>query len=89
MIEITGKLTCPQGKIAIVVAQFNEMVTQQLAQGAKEFLLKLGMTEENIVLVRVPGAFELPFILRRLMQTDKFSGMIALGGSYSGTNGAL
>ncbi|MBI5403821.1 MAG: 6,7-dimethyl-8-ribityllumazine synthase [Ignavibacteriae bacterium] len=69
-------------KIGIVVSKFNEVVTSNLLNGAKEALRQQGLPEKNIKVFYAPGAFEIPLILKKLCKKkgkDRFSGLIALG----------
>ena len=66
-------------KIAIVTAEFNEFITSRLLDGAHKTLLKHGVKDDNIDLVYVPGAFELPLTAKTLAETDKYDSVITLG----------
>ena len=66
-------------KVGIVVADWNADITHQLLDGAKKTLIKSGIKEEDITVVHVPGAFELPMGAKMLMQSDKIEGTICLG----------
>lgn len=66
-------------KIAIVTAEFNDFITDRLLDGAHKTLLKHGVKDENIDLVYVPGAFELPLIAKTLAETKKYNSVITLG----------
>lgn len=71
-------------KIGIVVADFNEIVTSRLLDGALTGLQQSGIKEENITIIHVPGAFELPRAANRLMMTGQVDGIIALGAVIRG-----
>lgn len=66
-------------KIAIVTAEFNDFITSRLLDGAHKTLLKHGVADDNIDLVYVPGAFELPLTAKTLAETDKYDSVITLG----------
>lgn len=66
-------------KIAIVTAEFNDFITDRLLDGAHKTLLKHGVKDENIDLVYVPGAFELPLTAKTLAETKKYGSVITLG----------
>jgi len=66
-------------KFAIVVARFNEFVTQQLESGALEALAAAGVTAEDVCVVKVPGAFEIPFAARQAAERGRFAAVICLG----------
>ena len=66
-------------KIAIVTAEFNDFITDRLLEGAHKTLLKHGVKDDNIDLVYVPGAFELPLTAKTLAETKKYNSVITLG----------
>src|SRR5699024_1988900 len=66
-------------KIAIVTAEFNDFITDRLLEGAHKTLLKHGVKDDNIDLVYVPGAFELPLTAKTLAETKKYDSVITLG----------
>ena len=66
-------------KIGIVVARFNEFITDKLLEGAKDTLKRHGVAEENIDIAWVPGAFELPLIAQKMANGDKYDAVITLG----------
>lgn len=86
MTELKGCLYNPDSKIAIVVAEFNHFVTNSLLTGAIAALQTAGgVKEENITTVRVPGAYEIPFIAKRLAQAGKYDAIVALGAVIRGS----
>ena len=66
-------------RIAMVQARFNAPITDALAQACEDELRALGVADENMVRVQVPGALELPVALQALAETDHFDALIALG----------
>ncbi|MES2224062.1 MAG: 6,7-dimethyl-8-ribityllumazine synthase [Patescibacteria group bacterium] len=66
-------------KIAIVVSEYNSDITFPMRDGAIEELKFHGTKEANIVIVNVPGAFEIPLLCQRLAKTKKYKGIIAIG----------
>lgn len=66
-------------KIGIVVAQWNQDITFALLDGAKQALLENGVPEDNLTVIEVPGAFELPVGARMLLQSGSLEGIICLG----------
>ncbi len=77
---LEGSLVAPNAKIAVVVARFNSFINESLVEGAVDALKRVGQVkEENITLVRVPGAYELPLAARRLANSKKFDAIVALG----------
>lgn len=82
---IKGSVHNPSAKIAIVVAEFNHFVTDSLLKGAISTLEYTGgISPENVTVVKVPGAFEIPFAIKDLALTGKFDGIIALGAVIRG-----
>lgn len=75
MTEYTGNFTNTHGKIAIVVAKFNEIVTKNLVRGAKETLHQFGIQDDEIDVIWVPGAFEIGFTAQKLIKSDKYAGL--------------
>lgn len=71
-------------KVGIVVAQFNELVTEKLQQGAVSQLEKYGVSDADITVAAVPGALELPRIVSKLANSGKVDGIIALGAVIRG-----
>lgn len=75
-----GQMLAPSGgRFAIVSARFNEFIVDALVSGAKNALVRHGISEEQITHVRVPGAFELSPVCMRLAKSGKFDAVIALG----------
>ena len=66
-------------KVAIVVAEWNTFITENLLKGCEETLLKEGVKQENIKIVRVPGAFELSYASMQLCKSQKYDAVVAIG----------
>jgi 6,7-dimethyl-8-ribityllumazine synthase len=79
MNTLEGKLTAAGLRVAIVVARFNSFINDQLVAGALDTLRRLGAKDEDVTLAYVPGAFEIPALLRTLALSDDFDAAIALG----------
>lgn len=71
-------------RVGIIVARFNEFITVKLLSGAKDNLIRHGVNEEDIDVYWVPGAFEIPFITKKLIKSNKYSGLITLGAVIRG-----
>jgi 6,7-dimethyl-8-ribityllumazine synthase len=71
-------------RFAVAATRFNDFVVDSLVRGAIDGLLRHGASEKQIDLVRVPGAFELPLIVRRLAQSKRYDAVIALGAVIRG-----
>jgi 6,7-dimethyl-8-ribityllumazine synthase len=76
---VAGKLNATGRRFGIVVARFNEFITERLLYSAYDGLLRSGAGEKNITIVRVPGSFEIPSAARALAETGKFDSIICLG----------
>jgi len=72
-------------KIAILNARFNHIITDRLVEGARDCFLRQGGKEENLSLILVPGAFELPFILKKAIESKKFNAICCLGAVIRGS----
>jgi 6,7-dimethyl-8-ribityllumazine synthase len=79
-----GHLDASRGKFAIVVSRFNEFVTQKLLEGALDCLQRHGAKEENLEVIWVPGAFEIPYAAKRIADSKSFHGIICLGAVIRG-----
>jgi len=79
-----GKLQAKGLKIAIVVSKFNEFVSDRLLEGALDALNKLGADEKDISIYKVPGAFEIPIITKRIALKRKADGILCLGALIRG-----
>ena len=78
-------LTAPESfPIAIVVSRFNREVTARLQQGALERLTERGFRAEDMTVVEVPGAVEIPLIAKQLAKTHRYAAIIALGAIIRG-----
>lgn len=81
---IEGHLVSPPGRFAVAVTRFNALITEQLLLGALDALRRHGVADEAVDVVRVPGAFELPPVVRRLAASGGYAGVIALGAVIRG-----
>lgn len=79
MNEIAGHLSGEGKRFAIVVGRFNSLVTKQLLAGARDCLVRHGVAEDAMDVYWVPGAFELPAVVRRVAALARHDGIIALG----------
>jgi 6,7-dimethyl-8-ribityllumazine synthase len=79
MIELQGLDTAAGYRFAIVVSRFNEEITEGLLKGAQSTLASAQVRLDDITLIRVPGAFEIPVTVRRLAETGRFDAIICLG----------
>ena len=81
---IEGNLSATGKKFGIAVARFNSFVSDKLLEGAIDALVRSGADQADIDVVRVPGAFELPLICKKLAGTQKYDAVICLGAVIRG-----
>ncbi|MGB0466273.1 MAG: 6,7-dimethyl-8-ribityllumazine synthase [Pontibacterium sp.] len=79
-----GDFVSGNGKYAIVVGRFNAFVVESLLEGALDTLKRHGVDEENIRVIRVPGAFEIPLAVKRVAAQGDADAIIALGAVIRG-----
>ncbi len=72
------------GRYALVVGRFNGFVVESLVDGAIDTLIRHGIEEDDITVVRVPGAYEMPLAVKRVAETGRFDAIIALGAVIRG-----
>ncbi|MFR4830194.1 MAG: 6,7-dimethyl-8-ribityllumazine synthase [Campylobacter upsaliensis] len=83
---LEGKLNLKgDEKIAIINSRFNHIITDRLVEGAKDAFLRHGGKEENLSLILVPGAFEVPFALKVAIESKKFDAICCLGAVIRGS----
>lgn len=81
---LEGKLVATKGKFAIVGARFNEFIVSKLISGAEDTLVRHGVDTDDITLVWVPGAFEIPLVAKKLAMSQKYDAVICLGAVIRG-----
>ncbi|CDO04411.1 6,7-dimethyl-8-ribityllumazine synthase [Oceanobacillus picturae] len=74
-----GNLVGTDMKIGIVVGRFNDFITSKLLEGAKDTLMRHGVSEENIDVAWVPGAFEIPLAAMKMAKKEQYDAVITLG----------
>ena len=84
MKEINGNLNAAGMKMAIVVSRFNSFFTEQLVKGAEDCFIRHGGDEDDLTLVRIPGANETPQVVQKLAASGNYSAVIALGAVIQG-----
>jgi 6,7-dimethyl-8-ribityllumazine synthase len=83
---IEGVLIVPQGaKFAIVGSRFNSFIVERLIEGAVDALVRHGADAQNITIVRVPGAWEIPLVCRRLAKSGNVEAVVAVGAVIRGS----
>ncbi len=81
---IEGELLARDLRFGIVAARFNDFVVEPLLRGALDALKRHGAAEKQIEIVRVPGAFDIPIVARRLAMSHRYEAIIALGAVVRG-----
>ncbi len=81
---IEGDLVARDVQIAIVAARFNEVIVNALIEGARDALVRHGMSAKNIDLIKVPGAFEIPLAAKVALTGDTYAAAICLGAVIRG-----
>src|SRR2546423_2782020 len=84
MAEFSGSPTGHGRRFAVVASRFNETVTQKLVDGALDALVRHGAAVDDVDVVWVPGAWELPLAARRLLATDRYAALVAVGAVIRG-----
>ena len=84
MAEFSGTPSGQGRRFAVLASRFNENVTQKLVDGALDALIRHGTELEDVDIVWVPGAWELPSAARRLLASDRYNALVALGAVVRG-----
>jgi 6,7-dimethyl-8-ribityllumazine synthase len=83
--EVSGNLIATGQKHAIIVSRFNEFITESLLKGCLDALIKHGASLDDIVVYRVPGAYEIPLTADRIASSKKFDAITCLGAVIRGS----
>jgi len=81
---IEAKLLAEGKKFGLVVSRFNDFITERLLEGALDGLLRSGGRDEDIEIVKVPGAFEIPLMAKKMAATGRYHAVICLGAIIRG-----
>ncbi len=81
---VEANLIAEGKKFAIVVSRFNDFISERLVGGAVDALVRCGTKDDDIDLVKVPGAFEIPLIAKKMSQKKKYDAVICLGAVIRG-----
>ncbi|MGR3896164.1 6,7-dimethyl-8-ribityllumazine synthase [Pseudomonas sp. 1176_21] len=81
---IEGTFIAPKGRYALVVGRFNSFVVESLVSGAVDALVRHGVSESDITIIRAPGAFEIPLVAQKVAQQSEYAAIIALGAVIRG-----
>jgi len=81
---LEGNFSNADARYAIAVGRFNSFVVESLLSGALDALKRHGVSDSNVTIIRVPGAWELPLIAKKLVNTGNYDAVIALGAVIRG-----
>jgi 6,7-dimethyl-8-ribityllumazine synthase len=81
---IRGKMDATGMRFGLVVSQFNSLITERLQAGAIDALCRHGAREEDIIVVQVPGAFDIPLFAKRLAASGRYDALVCLGAVIKG-----
>lgn len=82
---IEGKLTAKGLKVAMIVSRFNHFITDRLEEGAMDALARHDASPDDVDVIRVPGAFELPLVAARAAKSGRYDAVICLGAVVRGS----
>jgi 6,7-dimethyl-8-ribityllumazine synthase len=82
--ELQGVLNAKGQKFCILVSRFNDFITGKLLDGAMDALTRSGAKDEDITVVRVPGAFEIPVVAKKAAEGGRYDAIICLGAVIRG-----
>ena len=79
IVERQGELAASGRRFALIVSRFHDLVTEQLLEGAIDALVRHGARRDDLTVIRVPGAFEIPLAAHRAARSGSFDAVVALG----------
>jgi 6,7-dimethyl-8-ribityllumazine synthase len=82
---LEGKISAEGYRFGLVVSRFNDFISSKLVEGAVDALKRHGATEEQLLIVKVPGAFEIPLVAKKLAESGKVDAVICLGAVIRGS----
>jgi 6,7-dimethyl-8-ribityllumazine synthase len=82
---IEGKLLGEGKKFALITSRFNDFITDKLVSGALDALIRSGVDDDDIDLLKVPGAFEIPLVAKKAVATGKYDAVVCLGAVIRGS----
>jgi len=81
---IRGKMDASGRRFGLVVSQFNSLITERLQAGAVDALCRQGAREEDILVVQVPGAFDIPLFAKKMAASGRYDALVCLGAVIKG-----
>ena len=82
--QVGGEISAQQTRIAIVASRFNGFIVERLVEGALDVLRRVGGSAQHTTIVRCPGAFEIPPLARRCVESGRFDAVLCLGAVIRG-----
>jgi len=82
---VEGKLSSQGLKFALVVSRFNSFITDRLVEGAVDAIVRTGGSHDDLVVYKVPGAFEIPLVAKKLASSGRYDGICCLGAVIRGS----
>jgi len=82
---LEGQLSAEGFKFGIIVSRFNDFISSRLVEGAMDALVRHGATEEQVSVIKVPGAFEIPLTAKKLAESGRYDAGICLGAVIRGS----
>jgi 6,7-dimethyl-8-ribityllumazine synthase len=82
---LEGKISAEGYRFGLVVSRFNDFISSKLVEGALDALKRHGASDEQLLLVKVPGAFEIPLVAKKLAESGKVDAVICLGAVIRGS----
>jgi 6,7-dimethyl-8-ribityllumazine synthase len=84
MAEFSGKPAGEHRRFAVVASRFNRVIVEKLVDGALDALVRHGVAADDVDVVWVPGAWELPIVARRLLSSERYDALVAVGAVIRG-----
>lgn len=81
---VEGLMEAKGYKIAIIASRFNDFMVNSLIGGAVDYLVRHGADKNDLIIIRVPGAFEMPVVAKKLAESKKYDGIVAVGAVIRG-----
>jgi 6,7-dimethyl-8-ribityllumazine synthase len=82
---LEGQLLAEGFRFGIIVSRFNDFISSRLVDGAMDALLRHGANEEQVSIIKVPGAFEIPLTAKKLAESGRYDAVICLGAVIRGS----
>ena len=81
---LEGKLSAAGLRFAVIVSRFNDFISSRLVDGAVDALVRHGADEKDVTLLKVPGAFEIPLVAKKIGESGNYDAVICLGAVIRG-----